>query len=197
MNFRFIAFLLALLLFSSSCITYRRASTFSRCEFRINRVESIALNGTSVMGKTNLSDLSLNDASVLLRSVVSGPLNMDLTILIDIKNPNKSKAAMNRIDWILFIDDIEMMTGTTIQRVIIPANNEIHTVPLNATTNIKDLVRGKGASALIGFALNLAGVGRDPSRITIKAKPYIKIGRRDIAYPGYISIRTDFFSGQE
>ena len=197
MKFYITSSLLILMLFFSSCITYKRASTFSRCEFRINRVESIVLNGISVMGKTKLSELSLNDASVLLRSVVNGPLIMDMTILVDIKNPNKSKAAMNRIDWILLIDDIEMMTGSTIQRVIIPANNEVHTVPLNTTTNIKDLVSGKRASALIGFALNLAGVGRDPSRLTIKAKPFIKVGKRDLAYPGYISIRTDFFSGQE
>ncbi len=184
----------SLLLSLSSCVSLKRASTFSKCEFRINKVESISLNNKNVKGKNSIADLSMNDISTLLASAVSGPLIMDMTLMVDIKNPNKSTAAMNRIDWILFIDNYEIMNGTSNQKIVLPPDNIVVTVPLEIKSNIKEVISNGGGMALLKMALNLSGVDSDPGRITLKAKPYIQIGSRDIAYPGYISIKTNFTS---
>ncbi len=176
----------------SSCITLKRASTFSKCEFRVNKVEKIALNGIDVMEKTKISELSRMDVAGLLTSIATGPLNMEMTLMVDIKNPNKSTAAMNRIDWIMMIDDFEIMTGSTMKKVVLPPNDAIVTVPIDIKSDLKQVISSGGGPALLGFALNLTGISSNTSRITFKAKPFIKIGSKDIAYPGYISIRTDF-----
>lgn len=189
-----VVYIIIIILTFSSCITYKRASTFSKCEFRINKVETITLNKKNVMGKNNIADLSMRDASMLLSSIASGPLIMDLTLLVDIKNPNKSTAAMNRIDWILFIDDYEIMDGTTVEKIVLPPDNKTVTVPLEIRSNLKEVISNGGGIALLKLALNLAGISSDPNRITLKAKPYIQIGSKHLAYPGYISIKTDFTS---
>lgn len=182
------------LLALSSCITIKEASTFSKCEFRVNDVERISLNGRNVMEKSQISDLSINEITTLLSSIASGPLIMDLTLLVDIKNPNKSTAAMNRIDWIMFIDDYKIMTGSTNRRVVLPPDNAIVTVPLEIKSDLKEVITSGGGYAILGLALNLAGISTQINRITLKAKPYITIGKKEIAYPGYISIKTAFTS---
>jgi hypothetical protein len=191
-NFTKLCCIFAILVLSS-CISFKRASTFSKCEFRVNDVERITLNGKSVMEKRQISDLSLNEITTLLSSITSGPLMMDLTLLVDIRNPNKSTAAMNRIDWIMFIDDYKIMTGSTNKKVVLPPNDVV-TVPLEIKSDLKEVITSGGGYALLGLALNLAGISTQINRITLKAKPYITIGSKEIAYPGYISIKTDFTS---
>ncbi|MBS4012182.1 MAG: hypothetical protein KGZ97_00280 [Bacteroidetes bacterium] len=177
---------------ATSCITIKRASTFSKCEFRVNKVDKITLNGIDVMDKSKISDFSRLDVTSLLTSIATGPLLMDMTLFVDIKNPNKSTAAMNRIDWIMLIDDFEIMTGSTIKKVVLPPNDAIVTVPIEIKSDLKEVISSGGGSALLGLALNLSGISTNVNRVTFKAKPYIKIGSKDIAYPGYINIRTDF-----
>jgi hypothetical protein len=166
-------------------------SAFAKCEFRIESARNIKLASVSIQDKRAMSDLSLMDMAKI-GSVLAGgtlPLNFDLNI--QIKNPNPKLGAMNRIDWILIIDDIEMTRGTLNQRVEIPANSMTE-LPVAMSLDLMKSLNGKSGDALINFAMNLAGTGSKPTRIKLKAKPTIMIGTTQIDYPGYITIKEEF-----
>ena len=38
----------------------------------------------------------------------------------------------------------------------------------------------------------LADASKKPTRVGLKIKPYIRIGERDLVYPGYIKIKHEF-----
>jgi hypothetical protein len=100
---------------------------------------------------------------------------------------------MNKMEWILLIDNIEMVRGALNQRVTIAPNGGIATLPLQITTDLKSVLQ-KSTNEILNFGFGLAGADNKPARITLKIKPTIMIGNMPITYPGYISVSKDFTS---
>jgi len=169
-------------------------ATFARCEFRLSTVEGITLGGVNVQKVSNLNQLNLQDAARLTAALASGQLPLDLTLNVQVKNPNTSAASLNRLEWILFIDDIQMVSGLNQNTVNIPPQNGTATLPLRISVDLKKALSGRSGDALLNFGLNLAGAGNRPTRIMLKAKPSIVVAGNTVPYPGYLSIRNDFVS---
>ncbi len=176
------------------CSMLEEMVSFSRCEFRLGSAEDITLAGINVQQVSSLSELSLADAARITGALASGTLPLSLTLNVDIKNPNQARASLNRLDWIMLIDDEQIAEGTTNQRIEIPPNDGISTLPLFIEADLKSALSGKTGNALLNFGLNLAGAGNQPTRITLRAKPYVEVGGRSISYPGYLDIQNEFTS---
>jgi hypothetical protein len=149
------------------------------------------LAGVNIQDKHSLSDLSLMEMAKIGGVLAGGTLPLTFDLNVGIKNPNPDLAAMNKLDWILIIDDVEMTRGILNQRIEIPAGTTL-TFPVAMSLDLMKSLGGKSGDALINFALNLSGTGSHPSRIKLKAKPTIMIGTTPIEYPGYITIREEF-----
>lgn len=165
--------------------------TFAKCEFRIESAKNMRLAGVNIQDKTSISDLSITDIAKIGGAIAGGSLPLTFDLNIQVKNPNPTLAAMNKLEWILIIDDIEMTRGILNQRLEIPPNQVINT-PVSMNLDLMDSLNGKSGDALINFALNLSGTGTRPSRIKLKAKPTIYVGSTPVEYPGYITIRQEF-----
>ena len=172
----------------------QQAAILANCDFRIRTVENITLGGVNVQNIRNVSDLTMTDLARLTAALTkpSVPLNMKLNI--EGRNPNAASAGLNRLDYILLIDDIEMTRGILDQSFVIPPNNGSTVIPLQLTFDLKKVLTGKSLDAVMNFGLNLAGVGNKPTRIKVKLKPTILVGAVQLQYPGYITIGTDFSS---
>jgi hypothetical protein len=176
-----------------SCNQLQQMSNMTKCEFRIQKVSNIELAGIFIQEKKSYADLNLLDAGKIATSLASGNLPLKLKLMIDIRNPNPTLAAMNKLDWILLIDDIEMLRGISNQRVEIPPQ-QTTTMPLEFQIDLKQVLTGESANTIYNFAFNLAGAGGEPTRVSLKAKPTILIGSIPVTYPGYITIKKDFTS---
>lgn len=185
-------------MFVSSCEILQQATelhTFSKCEFRLSTIENIRLAGVDVQNIKEFSDINFIDAAKISQAVLGGDLPLSFRLNIEAENPNSKTAALNKLDWILFIDGIEMTSGTTQERIEIPANNGKSTLPLYLDLDLLDILQGESQNALMNFGLNLSGNGNRPSRITVKAKPTVVVGGKSLNYPGYITINNEFSSG--
>ncbi|HRS54459.1 MAG TPA: hypothetical protein P5250_07105, partial [Bacteroidales bacterium] len=143
---------------------------------------------------TNFSQLNLIDAAKITSAVANGTLPLSFVLNVEAKNPNPVKASMNKLEWILFIDDIEMINGILNKKIEIAPSGGISVFPILMQMDLKKILSGKSGDALLNFGFNLAGAGNKPTRITLKAKPSIMIGNSTITYPGYISINNEFTS---
>lgn len=190
--------LIFLLITLHSCDVLKQASEMTRlskCEFRLDKISNINLAGINVQNMKNYEDLNFLEIAKLTTAVASNNLPLSFVVDVEGKNPNSGNAAMNRFEWIMFVDDVEMTRGVINDRVELPANGGIATLPLSISVNLMELLSGESGDALMNFGFNLAGAGNEPTRILVKAKPTIYIGGTPIEYPGYINIRTDFTSG--
>jgi hypothetical protein len=161
----------------------------------LDEINNITLAGINVQNMQNYEQLGFLDVAKLTTAIASNNLPLSFTVDVQGKNPNQGTAAMNRFDWILFVDDIEMTRGVINDRVEIPANGGVATLPLSISVNLMELLTGESGDALLNFGFNMAGAGNKPTRILVKAKPTVYIGGTPIEYPGYINIRTEFTSG--
>lgn len=193
---------IALALFSLTlipgCDVLKQATemvNLSKCEFRLSSVDQLRLAGVNIQQVHKLSDLNLLDAAKITTAAMSGSaLPLNFTLNVEVKNPNTATAGLSRLDWILLIDDIEMVSGTNEQRVQIPANGGTAMLPLTIGVDLKQVLKGKSGDAIANFGLNLAGAGNKPTRITLKAKPTIMVGSVPVSYPGYLTIQNEFTS---
>ncbi|MDD3877202.1 MAG: hypothetical protein PHT69_11310 [Bacteroidales bacterium] len=184
----------SMLLSISSCLQLKELVNFSKCEFKLNTVENIKLAGVNVQNIQRVNQLGVMDAARMLTAATQNNFPLEFTLNVNVKNPNTTTASLNRLDWILLIDDAEMTNGSTQNRLSIAPNGGIGVLPLGFNINLKEALSGKSADALLNFGLNLAGAGNKPSRFTLRAKPYVSLGQVQIPYPDYINIKTEFVS---
>jgi LEA14-like dessication related protein len=188
-------FITVFMLISHGCDVVNQAQQMTNlvnCDFRIASATNISLAGVNIENVQNLKSLNFTDVARIMTAVAGNSLPLTLTVNIDARNPNSSPAGMNQLDWILLIDNIQMTTGSVLNRFTIPPNNGTTTIPIQVSVNLKQVLQGKSLDAIANFAFNLAGAGSKPTRITAKLRPTIMIGQTPLTYPGYITINTNF-----
>ncbi len=171
----------------------QEAKNFARCEFRLRSVDDLRLAGVSIQHVKSVSDLSLKKSVQLMPALAGKSLLLEFTLMIEAKNPNKEIAAMNTMEWMLYIDDHEMVKGVLDREVRIPADS-VSRVPLEISTDLKKSLSGESRESLLKLAFNLAGEGNTPTHILLKVKPSIMVAGIAIGYPGYIDVQTEFTS---
>jgi LEA14-like dessication related protein len=193
-------FLLVVLLLSflGSCGLNRQVRemrTLADCEFRYEGLERASLAGVDVLRVAGTGDLEAGEAAVLFAALALGRLPLDLTVRVGVRNPNETAAAVNRLDWVLLIDDIEMGAGAVTDRVEIAPRGGAAVVPVHFSTELVSAFSGQSGESLIAFALNLAGGGDRPSRVTVRIKPTVTVGGKAVQVPGTITLNQEFSSG--
>ncbi|MFH1936413.1 MAG: LEA type 2 family protein, partial [Bacteroidota bacterium] len=158
----------------------------------IQSVTNINLAGVSVEHISDVKQLTWSDAQKLMVALTKPAFPLTFQLNMDAKNPNTTTAGLNNLDYIVFIDDIQMTSGTLNQPISIPPNNGIASIPMQLTVDLKQVFQGKSADAILNFAMNLIGSGGEPTRFKVKLKPYILVNGSPLSYPGYITVKTKF-----
>ncbi len=168
---------------------------FARCEFRLSTVENLTLAGINIQRIKSTRDLTLTDGMRFATALTQSQLLLNFTLNIEVRNPNAEQASLNRLEWILFIDDMRLLDGRVDNKVSVTASGGIATLPLQLSEELKKALSGRSAEALGNFALNLAGEGNKPTRFMLRVKPTIDVLGFQIEYPDYFDVKTEFTSG--
>jgi hypothetical protein len=169
-----------------------KMANFTKCQFRLVSVDKTTLAGVPIQGAQR-SDISVLNMAKLTAAFASGKLPLNFTLNLEAKNPNDSAAGMNKMAWIAYLDDSELTNGMLEKAVDIPANG-VGDIPLVVGLDLKDLMTGKTLNSMINLALNVAGEGTNPSKLTMKVKPSIQVGGQELAYPDYVTVSHEFAS---
>lgn len=163
----------------------------SKCEFRISTISDIQLAGVNVSDVKKISDINPLDALQITNAWVSNQLPLKFNLNLEIRNPNSQPASMNRLDWILFIDDMQMLEGAVIERFVAGAG-ETRNLPVMINFNLAEVLKGESKDKIIGTALGLIdGTGKS-ARVMVKLKPSVMVGQQTIMYPGWMEVRHEF-----
>jgi hypothetical protein len=185
-----------LILLVSGCGVAKQAklvSSLANCEFRILSVQDVNLEGVMLQDIKSVKDLNFTDVARIIAGLTSPTFPLSLRLNIEGRNPNTREAGLNKLDWILFIDDNQMTSGILDEPFSIPANGTA-IVPVQIGLDLKQVLSGKSAEAILNFCMNLAGVGNVPTRFKIKLKPTVIVAGNTLTYPGYITVRTSYTS---
>ena len=184
-----------LVIWLGSCNFLKEMAALGKCEFRLTTLEEPELAGVDVSHIRSYTDLNLVEMGLVSASILKGELPLSFTLNVEVRNPNPAMAALNRLEYLAFIDDVEVARGALDRRIEIPANGGVSTIPLRLETDLIDILKKDSRQALVNFGLNLADAGKRPTRVSIKVKPTILVGALEIDYPGYFTVKHDFTSG--
>jgi LEA14-like dessication related protein len=180
-----------------SCNFLKEITTLGKCEFRMTTLENPDIAGIDVSQIRSFTDLSLVDMGIISASMLKGDLPLSFTLNVEVRNPNPATAALNGLEYLAFIDDVEVARGNLDRRIEIPGNGGVSTLPLRLQTDLIDILQKDSRQALVNFGLNLADAGKRPTRVSIKVKPTIMVGAMEIIYPGYFTVKHEFTSGDD
>ncbi len=156
-------------------------------------MEQVDLAGIRFDQIRSVSDMNLGDVARIMGALASPVLPLSMRVNVEVHNPNNRDAGLNRLEWVLFIDDNQMTTGILDQPFSIPANST-QLVPVEVGIDLKQALKGKPGEALLNFCMNLAGAGSKPTRFKIKLKPRLTVAGVEIIYPGFITVNTEYAS---
>ncbi|MDA3944625.1 MAG: LEA type 2 family protein [Bacteroidetes bacterium] len=183
--------MLFLLLTLNSCTMLdqiNQVQQLALCEFNVLGVNEVSIAGIELQENMERDDLNAAQIMQLTAAVFRREMIVDFNLLLDIDNPNNKTAAMNRMDYELFIDNKEILTGQMNQPVNVGPNASAQ-LPMPIRLDLFKVLNNETQDALVNLAFKLTGDQSNPSEILLKVKPYIKVGGRELAYPGFLSVR--------
>lgn len=189
----FILLLMPLILLSG-CQTLREVANLREVDFALDQVTDARLAGVEISRIRSYQDLRITDIGRVGSALANGelPLQFDLHVLA--KNPaeNQFNARMVQMDWTLFMNNRETISGVLNQRFVLTPG-EARSIPLHLELDLLDFFEG-GARDLIELALAVTGQGPGPEQIRLEATPTIETPVGPIQYPQPITITYDDFN---
>lgn len=187
--------LLIILTSLSGCSILSELTALSKCEFSFHSAQNPVVAGVDVMQIQTYSDLTFLDGQRLVSNIMQKRLPFGITANVEVKNPGITTAALNHIEWIAFIDDIQISTGKIDKRIEIPGSGGTALVPIRIETDLFEYLKGDNPKTMLNFALNLVDAGGQPTRLSLKIKPSVNVGSTMVPYPDYFTISKEFTSG--
>ena len=187
MMIRGLAFMTSLLVLPG-CATLQQIRALDRVDFSIGSVSQIRLAGIELSGVMTSTDLGLSEAGSLAAALRNRDVPLALTVDVLAENPsdNYADARLIRMEWTLFIDDRETVSGTFADETQLPRGRAT-SVPIGVRLNLLEFFDGS-ARDLLDLALSLSGGGGDAPNVTLEALPVIDSPRGPIVYPTPITI---------
>jgi hypothetical protein len=170
---------------------FEELTGFMRCEFRLASVSGVSLMGISLQGKTRVSDFNLMDVAKLQRALSGGALPLDLTLNMEVRNPNGSSAGLSGMKWQLYLDG-GLLTEGALEKAVRIAGKGTGAMPLGVRLDLNQVLSGKNFDSMLNLGLNIAGEGSRPTRLTMKVKPSVTVAGQTLPYPGWVSVGHSF-----
>lgn len=163
------------------------------CEFEIKSADSLTLANINlrdfkIAQKMDVANLPMLALALLRKNV---PLKAQINLVIT--NPTGKLAALNQFEYKLLARDKELASGIVNKRIMVSPNGGVTSVPVQINSNIYQLVSDpETMEAVANFFTSGTSEDSHRERFTLKIKPTLDLGNKQIKYPGYITIESEF-----
>ena len=180
--------LTGLLLLAPGCTTLQQLAALQQVDFDLSSVSNGLVAGVNIDRIASGGQLGLSDAARIGAAAAAGEVPLSFVLNVGAENPseNATAAQLVSLDWTLFLEDTETISGVYNDDRLIPPGQSVN-LPIAMEL---DLVRffGRNASDLVDLVTNLAGAGGQPQMIRLEAQPTVQTSLGPIRYPGTLSI---------
>ncbi|MCQ2225178.1 MAG: LEA type 2 family protein [Paludibacteraceae bacterium] len=174
----------------AGCNSVTGIKNFTNCEFKFGHVSNVKLADIDLTDKETYSNFNLSDLAKLGIAYAQKELDLNMDVNMKIKNPNKQSAQLDGMDFILWIDNQEMLEGTMNKKIVIEAGEEAN-VSLPISLNLYKSIKEKKMAAIAEFALGLSSKNAETSRVKVSLKPFFTVMGQTVKMPSYITIGGD------
>ena len=157
------------------------------CTFDVTGINNIQMLGIDINKGMTSSSLTAMQVINVTNSLMNKKLPVTFNVNLDVDNPNSIAASLGKMDYIIALNNKEVISSTFTNGFSIGPNSKGQ-ISIPISTDLFQLFSGETADAILNLAFKLAGAKSDPVNLGVKVKPYIKINNQSLAYPDYITI---------
>jgi hypothetical protein len=169
------------LLSASGCATLGQIMALEDVDFALDGVAEARLSGVDLLAIRSFGDLSFGDGAALASAIAGGNLPLALNLSVAASNPPENvDARMVRMDWTLFLDGRETVSGLVDREITIPRGQRT-VFPVEVSLDLLDFFEGS-ARDLVDLALSLSGQGGEPKEVMLTVLPTIETALGPIRY---------------
>lgn len=159
------------------------AYNMTKCDYSFRSVDNLTLAGVRL--DEGLSPVAMLQFSSLLTGTPSSiPLNM--TLNINVKNPQSGTARLQGLSYSLSIDDIDFTQGS-ISNTFSISSGATEILPIHIALDLATLIKQNSKDAMVNIARNIAGLSGEKSKVTLRIRPSFVVGSNlvtsPVAYP--------------
>lgn len=171
-------------------------ANLKRLQFRLSSVSDFNLSGIQIGRINTVKDINLMDAARLTANITQKKLPIDFVLNVAAINPNDGKnktqatnAIIKGMDWRLFIDDVQTITGGLDREFSVPATGQETIIPIRIQMDLISFFKNKTYDGLVNLALAIGGANSSPAKLKLDMKPTIMTASGiTIPYPGRITV---------
>lgn len=157
------------------------------CTFDVTGINNINMLGIDVSKGMNQNSLNAAQLIKVTNALMNKKLPVTFNVNLDVNNPNSIAASLGKMDYIISLNNKEVISSTFTNGFSIPANSK-GSISIPISTDLFQLFSSETGDAVLNLAFKLAGAKSDPVNLGVQVKPYIKINNQSLAYPDYITI---------
>ncbi len=180
---------LCLLLLIAGCGVNRQAKELKAlgdCKYDLRSVDSIHISGIPFQQLINQNSINLSSAPALALGFLRKNIPFEGRVNLSIENPTTNRAAINQFEYIVLLQQKELVQGLVNQKISVAAGEKAQ-VPISIKANIYDLLSDGSLEEILNILKSEKGSGAE-GLLTVKIKPIILLGNTAVKYPGYITI---------
>lgn len=175
------------------------AKTFGECKYDLASVDSVYLSGIDVREFKNIKsfqDFDLAKYPRVALALLRKDVPLDLRVNLDITNPTRNRAAINQLEYKVLLSNNEIFSGFLSQLIEVMPGTGKTRVPIKLSANVYQLLNNdQTRDEFVNLVTSLTGKSNTkPTKLTIKIKPTLDLGGKQINYPGYISFDKEITS---
>ena len=157
------------------------------CTFDVTGINKINMLGIDLSQGMDQSNLNAAQLIKVTNSLMNKKLPVTFNVNLDVDNPNSIAASLGKMDYIISLNNKEVISSTFTDGFSINPNSKGQ-IAIPISTDLFQLFSGETADAILNLAFKLAGAKSNPVNLGVKVKPYIKVNNQSLAYPDYITI---------
>lgn len=167
------------------------AKGFADCQFRLQSVREVSLHGVPAAELASLGQLALKLGSAFNEE----EFWLRFKLNIEVRNPNPVPASLNRVEWILLLDDVEMVRGLVNEKIELPRGPvSIAQLPIKIEVDLKKAFSRQSMAALFNLAVNFSGMGDRPTRLMARIRPTVEIAGLSYEFGNYVDVKHEYAS---
>lgn len=191
MKLNLVPLILAILLFCfSGCVNKKIAAARNlvECEYTFHSISQVTLDGMDFSKRANVQMIP-RVLSLLTNPPDSLPLSV--TVNLNVTNPTRDRAAIEGLDYILQIDNIEFTRGSLLQSInVAPGRTDVF--PVRMDFDLATLLSQSSKEAVEEILMNFLEAGNEEAKVSLQIKPFLHIAGRTVSQDHYIPVNFRF-----
>jgi len=176
----------------------RALRVLRHCEYQLVGLDSLTLAGVDIsrMLKDN-QQIDMSSMPALAMAYLRQDLPLTANLQVEIHNPTKNLAGIRAFEYIILLDNMEIMDGiSNLPIAITPQSTVI--APIHLRANVYKLLSDRDNLQRVvqflnnGSSTTHSGTGQagaEKLNLTFKIKPTLSLANQPINYPGYITVQ--------